>query len=59
MQPFDDSLAIAITADGQLIPGGCGVPFCSIPRPFVWTAAAAPRPGLWPLTRGPSRCHHD
>jgi hypothetical protein len=49
MRSFDESLANAITADGQQILGGCGSPFFNIHRAFVWTAAAAPRLGLWPL----------
>ncbi len=43
MQPFDESVANAITADGWLIFGGGGSPFLSIPRAFVWTAAAGMR----------------
>jgi uncharacterized membrane protein len=41
---FDPTFANAIAARGKLIFGGCGSPFFSLPRAFVWTAGSGMRP---------------
>lgn len=41
MQPCDESFANAITADGRLIPGGCGSPCFSIPEGNLLTNVVA------------------
>ena len=41
---LDQTFANAIAASGALIFGGCGSPFFTVPRAFVWTAAQGMRP---------------